>query len=146
MRSLVINGKEYELDLGLAFIRELDKRYAVDVQGIQFGMGLALIQPQLQMGSIVALMDFIQCATITLRSQPSKADIESFLIDEETDLLELADSFTKAFEESQAIKKATKYMVEAMAKTQGKTVDQVMETADQADVVEMKQAKKLTKG
>ena len=143
MNNLTINGREYELDLGLAFIRELDKRYSLDVQGIQFGMGLVLIQPQLQMGSIVALMDFIQSATITLRSQPSKVDIENFLISDDTDLMELAEGFTKAFEESQAVQKATKYMVETMAKNQGKSVEEVME--EQGKVVNLSEVKKPTK-
>lgn len=148
MNNITINGKQYEMDLGLAFIQELDKRYAIDVKGIQFGMGVALIQPQLQMGSIIALVDFIQAATCTLRNQPSKNDIESFLIAEDTDLMELADSFTKAFNDSPAVKKATQYMVQKMAANQGKSVEEVMagEEQEQDKVVEMKTAKRPTKG
>lgn len=142
MNSITINGNNYQMDLGLDFIQELDKRYAIDVKGIQFGMGIALIQPQLQMGSIIALVDFIQSATCTLRNQPSRKDIENFLIADETDLMELADSFTKAFSDSPAVKKASKYMVEKMASTQGKSLEEVMNQED--NVIEMKTAKKPT--
>jgi hypothetical protein len=42
MKSLEINGKEYDLHFGIDFIREMDKRYQITNEaGATFGMGLS---------------------------------------------------------------------------------------------------------
>ena len=40
MKTLKINGKEYDLHFGIDFIREMDKRYEVNGNGVSFGMGI----------------------------------------------------------------------------------------------------------
>ena len=39
--QLTINGKEYELNFGVRFVRELDKTIGASIKGINFGMGVA---------------------------------------------------------------------------------------------------------
>jgi hypothetical protein len=74
--KLKINKKEYTLHMGLAFIRELDRRYTQNFAGVEFGHGVAKVFLGLTQYNPVALSDLILAATVTLDEQPSLEDIE----------------------------------------------------------------------
>ena len=42
MKTLTINEREHELSFGIAFIRELDKKFCSNVNGMNFGAGVVL--------------------------------------------------------------------------------------------------------
>lgn len=77
--QLTIGKKEYELHFGIDFIRELDKRYNVTANSMTFGTGLQSATVYLLDENPVVLMDIVQCATHTLKSQPSVDEIEAWL-------------------------------------------------------------------
>lgn len=60
--QLTINGKDYELKFGIGFIRELDKVYGIETNGVHFGMGIQAAYPMLTSFSVSALSDIIRCA------------------------------------------------------------------------------------
>lgn len=74
--KLKINKKEYTLHMGLAFIRELDRRYTQNFAGVEFGHGVAKVFLGLTQYNPVSLSDLILAATVTLDEQPSLEDIE----------------------------------------------------------------------
>lgn len=80
---LNIGGKDYKLHFGIDFIREIDKRYTIDNEGVKFGAGLQFGTLHLINKSIVVLADIILSATHTLKSIPSIVDIEDFLANHE---------------------------------------------------------------
>lgn len=88
---LTIGGKEYTMHCGLAFVRELDKRYYTEGQGLKFGTGLTTIAINFIDRSPIAILDFIQAATVTEKQKPSLEDIDK-LFEEwaEADALEEA--------------------------------------------------------
>jgi hypothetical protein len=60
--EIKIGKKNYQLKFGLKCIRELDKVYKVDTQGLQFGMGVNLAVIQLQTKSVSGLSNVIKAA------------------------------------------------------------------------------------
>lgn len=57
-----INGKERKLNFGVRFAAELDETEKYRAEGIEFGMGLMLVEQKLGMGSLGALANIIECA------------------------------------------------------------------------------------
>lgn len=117
---LKIKGKEYELQFGLKFIRELDKAYTHKVDGMEFGLGVESAIPYLKMQNPTVLFELIKAATSHLKSKPSNNDIEDELLKraEEGKLEELYDEFLKAMEESAFLKPKLKQINQAIAKGQ----------------------------
>ena len=101
LNELKINDKNYELHFGIDFIREMDKRYGIDTNGLHFGQGIQSAIFYLSMGNPVVLSDIILSATHTLKSIPSKNDIEEWLCSLDIDVLDkLFDDFLECLEES----------------------------------------------
>ena len=113
MKTLTINEREYELSFGIAFIRELDKKFCSNVNGMNFGAGVRSAVVYLLDGNPVILVDIIQAATITNRSKLSEKDIEKWL-EEPDDLDVVFDDFLTCLKTSKLTKKTTMAIVEAV--------------------------------
>lgn len=113
MKTLTINKREHELSFGIAFIRELDKKFCSNVNGMNFGAGVRSAVVYLLDGNPVILVDIIQAATITNRSKLSEKDIEKWL-EEQDDLDVVFDDFLTCFKTSKLTKKTTMAIVEAV--------------------------------
>lgn len=99
--KISINGKEYKLHIGLAFVRELDRRYTQQFAGIEFGHGIGKIFLALTQYNPVALCDFILAATITSDNQPTERDIEKEMENwDEAEIVEKYAAFLDALAES----------------------------------------------
>lgn len=119
MKHITIAGKELELHYGLAFIRELDKRYNTSYQGVQYGMGVRVVTLYLIDENPVALLDIIQSALITEKKVPSEQEIEAWL-EEQEDFEGLFQGFLDSLKKSKM--------------TQG-TVQKILEAAEAAELV-----------
>lgn len=102
--ELTINDKKYELKFGLSFINTIDNIYTQKMNGVEFGMGLEMLNTYMSLGRPTALFNVIKAGTSHLDSKPSNNDIESYLED-------LADSnvdeYENMFDEvSEAMKQA----------------------------------------
>lgn len=113
MKTLTINEREHELFFGIAFIRELDKKFCSNVNGMNFGAGVRSAVVYLLDGNPVILVDIIQAATITNRRKLSEKDIEKWL-EEQDDLDVVFDDFLTCFKTSKLTKKTTMAIVEAV--------------------------------
>jgi hypothetical protein len=134
--EIKINRVTYPLHFGIAFLREIDKRYDKEVKeqgNIRFGVGLLYFLPLISMGNPVALTDCIQAGTITQNQKPSLYDIENFLFADETDLGELGQVFMKAFDESKAIIKTLENINKTGQRLSGETQESEEETEQAAE-------------
>lgn len=77
--NLNIGGKDYTLEFGLGFIAEIDKTYTQEMNGIEFGLGIEMVNMYLSNENPLAVFNVIKCATSHLKQKPSNADIEAFL-------------------------------------------------------------------
>ena len=102
--EITIGKKTYPLIFGLRFIRELDKRFTIQSNGLQLGFGIATAVTYIQQRNPVVLVDLIQAATVTERSKPSVLEIEEYIEAETTDLEKLFKDFLSEFEKSHVIK------------------------------------------
>ncbi|GEM_PF-4060971 len=57
-----INGENKQLNFGVKFVAEIDDTEKYNAEGIQFGMGLVLVQQKLSMGNAAALATVIEKA------------------------------------------------------------------------------------
>ena len=82
--QLTINGKEYELNFGVRFVREMDKNMGAVMHGINFGMGVAKALAGLNAYDAAVLADTIYSATVASKKRPSANEVDDF-IDSNTD-------------------------------------------------------------
>lgn len=115
MNTITIENKDYPLDYGFDFIRELDKRYSVSDGGVLFGFGVQHAVVDLQQGNPVILLDIIQAATITERQKPSVKGIEAYVIEvaEKDQLDTLFEDFLSALRTQPLTKVTVKRVEEA---------------------------------
>ena len=99
MKHIEIAGNEFELFYGLAFIREMDKRYSAEYSGLQYGMGIRFAVMYLLDENPVALQDIIEAALITHTKKPKEQEIEAWL-EEQEDLETLFTDFLTSLENS----------------------------------------------
>lgn len=102
---LNIGNKEAELNFGIRFIYELNKKYSRIENGIEIGFGLPTVYIKLEVGDLTALVDIIYSATRNSKYKPSEAQIETF-IDECSDIDGLITEIYEEMTESNATKKA----------------------------------------
>lgn len=77
--ELKINSEIKNFIFGIKFVRELDKKFFIENNGMKFGTGLSTKLIEIHSGSIVALADVLYCATSTEPKRPSLEDVEQYL-------------------------------------------------------------------
>ena len=107
--EIKINGKNVELNFGVAVVRELDKVAGMKVNGQSFGFGLTKSLPALQAYDPAVLADVLYCAAWDNKPRPTQKAIDEF-IDTDSDLEKVFDEVNKAIAESNAVKVAAKNM------------------------------------
>ena len=79
---LSINGRDFNLIFGLAFLREINKLHSAELEGMKTGYGaMTLISAGVAINDPLAFVDIIKAGTITAPQKPSDADIEAYLIE-----------------------------------------------------------------
>lgn len=99
--QLTINEKTYNVKFGVKFVRELDKAYPIEQQGLKFGMALSAKIPELYAKNIASLADIIYYGTVTESPRPSLNDVETY-VEECEDLEKLFDDVIQELSESNA--------------------------------------------
>lgn len=106
--QITINGKEYKLNFGVRFVRELDKYVGLKVKknGIEqsFGMSVTLTLPALNQYDVAALSNVLYCATWDNTKRPSHNDIDDFIDDPDTDLDKVFSDVLDEMSKANAIK------------------------------------------
>lgn len=106
--QIKIKNKNYNLNFGVRFVRELDKVAGMKIEqnGIEqsFGMGVTMSLPSLNQYDPATLSDVLYCAAWDNAKRPSQNAIDDFIDDPETDLSKLFDDVMKEMNEANAIK------------------------------------------
>ena len=77
---LTINNKNYELQFGLGFLAEMNKRKSAQFEGMATGYGaMQILQMGMMMGDPLALLDLIKVATAHCPQKPSNVELEQYL-------------------------------------------------------------------
>lgn len=91
--QLEINKRLYDVYFGIDALDKINNAYAIDQQGMNVnlvvGEGLNFLYFGLEALNPVAVRNFIEAGTSTLKSKPPKMDVENFIVDLiETDKME----------------------------------------------------------
>ncbi|GKQ42911.1 hypothetical protein RD055328_08340 [Companilactobacillus sp. RD055328] len=93
--KIKIDKKEYELNFGIDFLRDLDRIAGMEVKGVSMGMGLSRTLPALMAYDPLALINVLYCGTHACSPRPSMDEITSMFADETMD----EDKINTLFEE-----------------------------------------------
>ncbi len=113
--ELTINDKIISFKFGVKFVREIDKNFPIEQEGVKFGMGLsAKIYPELMTANVATLADVLFLANRTEKPKLTLSEIEDY-IDECDDIEGLFDEVTNQITESNTGKLLKLKMQEAQA-------------------------------
>ena len=78
--QISVNGKNIELNFGIRFVRELDKKFHLTLEGgKRIGTGLEETVPLLFTGDILALEDIIQAAAWGADGTLTQEEMDDYL-------------------------------------------------------------------
>ena len=106
--KLKVGSKNYDLNFGIGFVRNLDKYYGVSVQGMSFGMGLTQALSVLRVYDPDCLSEVLYIATWSDASRPTQEAFDRVLEDDNTDIEKLFDDVVKELATANATKIAVK--------------------------------------
>lgn len=82
---ITINGRDYELNFGLQFLKLVNQQYGLSMP-VENGMvipfeakGSTMMMAKLEVQDFIAVYDLIRFATSTLKVQPKPEDVEKFI-------------------------------------------------------------------
>lgn len=103
--NIKILDKEYPIHIGLAFVRELDKRYTQAFAGVEFGHGITKVFLGLTQYNPVAFCDFVMAGTCTRNERPTEDAIEKEMDSwDEQKVVQMYSDFLDALGESSLTK------------------------------------------
>ena len=103
--ELTINEKVYNFKFGIGFVRHLDGKSSIKQDGIQFGIGLETLIPNLLTGNTVTLSDCLFVANMTENPRITQDQLDNYIDDEETDIDSLFDDVLEELKKSNATEK-----------------------------------------
>lgn len=109
MFELTINGTNYPFNFGFGFLREVDKKVTVPVEGmkgITQNMGLRFIMARLIDGDVEAIVEVLDIANKGCDPRLTKNVLEAFIEDEGTDIDEVFETVMGFLKKANATKKA----------------------------------------
>lgn len=120
--KMTINGKSYELNFGLEFIRKMDAKYYQTAKGGQkFGQGIEIMSAQLLSYSPTILLDIVEAGLHKVKKgapTPGQIEeaIEGIVVDE--GLEKVMDDFFKHLEVQPFLEPKMKKLKEKMEESQ----------------------------
>ena len=113
---ITINGNDYKINFGIAFIRKLDEKYFVKNQsGVKFGTGLETKIPLLLTNDVLTLSEFLYTGTCTEEKRPTQKEIDQY-VDEVEDIEALFDEVVDELKKHNATKLKMKEITEMLEK------------------------------
>lgn len=124
MMELTINGQVYQFNFGMGFLREANKTVSMPVEGMN-GMkkdvGARYLIAQVLDGEVDSLVDLLDIANKGQNPRVTKALLDSYIDDQETNIDELFEKTKDFLSKANATRKMMAKMQEAIdeAKMQG---------------------------
>ena len=109
--ELTINEKVYNFKFGIGFVRHLDGKSSIKQDGIQFGIGLETLIPNLLTGNTVTLSDCLFVANMTENPRITQDQLDNYIDDEETNIDSLFDDVLEELKKSNATKKKAEKLI-----------------------------------
>ena len=103
--ELTINEKVYNFKFGIGFVRHLDGKSSINQNGVQFGIGLETLIPNLLTGNTVTLSDCLFAANMTENPRITQDQLDNYIDDDGTDIDFLFNSVLEELKKSNATKK-----------------------------------------
>lgn len=124
MNEIIINEIPYQFRFGMAYIKEMNKRVTIPVQGMQGvsqEVGTRFNIARILDGELEALEEALLLANKTESPRLKQADLEKYLEDENTDIEEVFGTVVGFLERANCTKKHIKDLqaeIEAMKSVQ----------------------------
>lgn len=124
MFELTINKKVYSFQFGIGFMREMDPRMSIPVENVpgqRKNVGLRYAVGSIIDGDIETLIDVLDAANKGFEPRLTRAEVESYIEDEETDIDALFETVLDFFKAANCTKRTAKEVldqVEEYRKTQ----------------------------
>lgn len=110
--QITIGKKEYSLNFGVRFVREIDKLVGVEmsIQGTKQSLGFGLTKAVLGLKSYDSAMlsTIVYAAAWDNKKRPSQTEVDNFLDNPNTDIEKIFDDVTAEMMKANAVKVATK--------------------------------------
>ncbi len=110
--ELTINEKVYNFKFGIGFVRYLDGKSSIEQDGVQFGIGLETLIPNLITGNAVVLSECLFVANKTEKPRITQEQLDNYIENEETDVETLFDEVLDELKKSNATKLKTKALMQ----------------------------------
>ncbi len=116
MLELTINGEVYSFHFGMGFMREINKKAGMPVDGIKDvtkNIGLQYTVGCVLDGDVEALVDILDAANKSQSKRVTRALLDSYIDSEDTDIDALFDEVIDFLRRANATKKAVAQMIDA---------------------------------
>ncbi|NJP37924.1 tail assembly chaperone [Alkalicoccus luteus] len=122
MKEITINGKTYELNYGMEFLKRMDQRHKVENNGLSFGVGTTIAGVQLQQNNPTILQDIVECGLHNVKKdKPASDQIEETIVqmfEEAEDPEKIFTDFLETFKKQPLLKAQMKRQEENAKKAQ----------------------------
>lgn len=109
--ELVINGKTYEFNFGMGFIRQIDPKHTQTTSGVTQNIGLIVEMAKVIDGDIIALYEALRMANKGFTPRLEQADFDKWIEDENTDIDDVFKTVEGFFANSNCCKIAYKKLM-----------------------------------
>jgi hypothetical protein len=127
MFELTIGGKVYEFNFGMGFMREINKKIGVPVDGlpdVKKNMGLQYTVAGIMDGDLEALVDALDVANKGRVPRVTKEILDNYIDDPETDIDKLFAEVLDFLKKANATKKTVETLLEAIEAEKQKQMNQ----------------------
>lgn len=117
MFELTIKGQVYQFNFGMGFLREINKKVSSPVDGlkdVKKNIGLNYIVSGVIDGELEDLVELLECANKGQEPRVTKALLDSYIDDENTDIDVLFESVIDFLKRTNATKNTTKELLEIL--------------------------------
>lgn len=114
--ELTINEKVYQFNFGMGFLRDVNKRVNIPVDGlpgVKENVGLRYTVGMLVANDVETLVEVLDIANKGQQPRATKADIDSYIDDPETDIDKLFADVLDFLRTSNATRKTVREVLEA---------------------------------
>lgn len=125
--ELTIENKTYNFRFGIGFVRYLDGKSSIEQNGVQFGIGMETLIPNLLTGNTVTLADCLFVANRTENPRVTQEQLDNYIDNENTDIDALFDDVLKELKKSNATKKKAETLTKEYEEKMQETQDQTMQ-------------------
>lgn len=125
MFELTINGVVYQFKFGMGFMREVNKKIGAPVDGlpdVKKNIGLQYLVAGVIDGDVEALVDVLDVANKGQTPRVTKALLDDYIDDEETDIDKLFESVVDFLKKANATKKTVATLLEVVEAERAKAM------------------------